>query len=320
MSEVNIAPTWLSNSNTLDKIEWSKINCLTKNEINEVKAMKNEITEDDLVLEREKIEASVQNNSVYHYSSKWDNNTKSSLKEYAKVCGMDMSKFKSIDPQQVPELQKDASADTDMKTSATIDAFKIDTLGNLDHMKLANWEDIKKQSNLTDEPSMMTNALKPIRGGENCSTVPNYTIAKGTNSMFNPNAIKEYIESNEDTGARLKKQKADRLEQKKSEHNGWQQEKISQMENSEIIPKGMVFPTECLNAQSGIKQSTMGVYSKYDIKDIPDKTKGELIAESNEKRRKEIQGEDKEKFEFSLKKASTFEISSSLTEELKKLM
>jgi hypothetical protein len=92
------------------------------------------------------------------------------------------------------------------------------------------------------------------------------------------------------------------------------------MEGNDIIPKGNVFPTEVMNAQPGLNNSSsqMGIYSDFDPAELPEKTKGEMLAEANEERRKSIQGEAKDKEWSSDGKSAARGISDTFGDELKK--
>ena len=133
----------------------------------------------------------------------------------------------------------------------------------------------------------MESAVRPIRGGEETSINNNPSLAANQNSIENPNAIQQMVESEvQDTGARLAAEQAAKVEAKKTEHAQWEQDKVDAMEGNDIIPKGKVFPTEALNAQPGIKSSVMAAHSDFDPKnDLPEKTAGEKAAEENNARR-----------------------------------
>ena len=155
--------------------------------------------------------------------------------------------------------------------------------------------------------------IVPIRGGEDYNKNPETRTARGQNSIGNEDAIKNFVEGEqEDTGARLKRENEERRNAE-AKHKEWEQDKIEQMGDTSIVPKGNVFPTESLNAQPGIKGD-----DPFGLDVIPEKTQGEKIAEANDERRKKIQGEDKEDFKFSSSKAPVRSISDLFGEELKK--
>ena len=63
------------------------------------------------------------------------------------------------------------------------------------------------------------------------------------------------------------------------------------MVGKDIIPTGSVFPTESLNANTGLNNpsSQGGIYSKFDLASIPDQTVGEKIASQNKEYKESIQ-------------------------------
>ena len=258
-----------------------------------------EVDDTVLVEECDRIEACSSNGKIYHYNSNWAANTVRHLREYAIACGMDLDKFKGFDPSN---LKKEAQAEPMIKTAqaspeATAlinvmgDPFHIEERSDTSHMEPANWESIKKQENLTDAPMSMGDVIA-IRGGENYFLNSDVNPAANQNSITNPNAIGELAESSvDDTGVRLRKEQEAKEAQKEANHAEWQQEKIAEMSQGDIIPKGTVFPTETLNAHTGLNRpsSQSGVYGTFDPTSIPEKTAGEQIAEKNEERKASIQ-------------------------------
>jgi len=351
ISEEKMAPEWVFNGN--EAVEFSNSEYITSDEALRISNISTDINEDALIEERDYIEKCATDGSLYHYNSKWPEDIKRSLKEYAMVCGMDMSKFQAVDPEKIShesqsdygvyfseklqeklsekgvheldqlsnkdqrDLFKAANKGWESKNEDITmlnDPFKLEEKSDMSHMSKANWEDVKGQSNLADKPSM-TSSVRPVRGGENYFENSFSNIARGQNSISDADAIKTMVEcETEDNGARLRRENQEKTESKKAEHKRWEDEKIASMEKLEIVPKGNVFPTESMNAQSGIKAEP------FDFSTVPEKTDGEKIAEANEQRRKVIQGQKKEKHEFELNKAPTRQISDTFAESLKKAL
>jgi len=355
MAEEKTAPSWLFEGSNAP--EFSDSDYIINEEFSRIQLMPDRLSEDDLVSERETIEACAVKGSLYHYSSNWETTTKSALKEYALVCGMDMSKFRAIDPvtvveancgscHQLPDYdsffqtkvqeklkekgvnslddlsegeQKGFFKEVDKSwkgkdevTAMLNDPFKIDEKADMSHMEKANWEDSKKQGNMDLRPSMKGGII-PLRGGEDYNKSPETRTAQGQNSIGNADAIKDLIENEqEDTGARLRRENEERRNTD-AKHQEWEQDQVDKIGDVSIVPKGNVFQTESMNAQPGIKGD-----DPFGLDAIPEKTQGEKIAEVNEDRRKTIQGENKEDFEFSSNKAPVRRISDLFGEELKK--
>ena len=277
--------------------------------------------DDRIVIERNIIEKRFASGQPYFYNKEWSDEVKSMLKEYALACNMSMDKFKAVASKTI-----EASSSSMVKTAQTevkenifvMDPFKLD----IEEKDIkGDWEKISGAEKLTDKPSMMSGAIKGVRGGENYNTNSDINPAINQNSISNPNAIEQLADSEiEDNGVRLARERKERELAKQAKIREWEQGKMDAMENSDILPKGKVFPTEVMNAQPGLNtpSSQMGVYAKFDEGSIPEKTQGELIAEANEARRKAIQGEDKPKSEFVMSKASVRSISDSFSESLKK--
>jgi hypothetical protein len=315
MSEEKIVPEWIFQNK--QSSEYVEKNVLSKNEIERVLSMSHEISDEKIVEEKEKIEKCASVKIPYYYNIQWPESVKSELKEYASVCKMDMGKFKGIDPSsladkvvQEPIIIKTASTIVE-SSGLVIDAFNIDNKIVNSHEKI-KWEpELQNAKKLAEKPSM--SGIVPIRGGEDYFDNSESKVARGQNSISDPNAIGKLAESSvEDTGARLKREKKEKEEQKKTNHEQWQKEKIEAMNGKEILPNRHIFVTESLNAQPGIKGDV------FDFDGIPDKTAGERLKQVNEERKEKIRGKEKGKYEFVLSSHPTRTISEDFGEELKK--
>jgi len=322
VSLAEFAPDWVfEGSNTP---EFSDSEYITSDTYNVIKSMPDSLDADALVIERDRIEACAKKGSLYHCSKSWDAQSRSALKEYAIVCGMDLTKFHTVSPEEVVEKYASSESRFDKQmdrglgiskeeASMIEDPFKLDTAGDNDYMKEASWEDVKKPLTLNNRPSMMSNAIKPVRGGEDYFENSDIPVARGRNSINNPGAIEALAENEqEDTGARLKRENEERASQREANHESWEQGKVDAMEFNDIIPKGKVFPTEVMNAQPGIRGEV------FDFDSIPEQSEGEKLAKANDDRRKLIQGEDAEAHEFMPRKAPVLSISDTFGAELAK--
>jgi len=315
MSEEKMAPEWIfQNKQASRHIDKETV---STEEMKRLASLPSNVSDKNVVEEKDRIEACATNKKPYHYSAQWPDSIKSELKEYAMVCGMDMSKFKSINPNSI-----EASSSGIVKTASSgvaevepeklvIDAFKIDEKIASSHEKTKWQAEGKDATKLADRPSMI--GIVPIRGGEDYFANSESKVARGQNSISDPDAIGKMSQSSiEDTGARLKRENAEKESAKKTRHEDWQKEKIAAMEGKEILPGRKVFPTESMNAQPGIKGNI------FDFNNVPDKTEGEQIKQANQERKEQIRGKEKGKFEFVLHKNPTMNISEDFGEELKK--
>lgn len=311
-SEEMLTPDWAFSKETKEFFTKETVN---SEELNRLANLSSDISDEDIVSEKEKIEICASSKTPYHYNTNWNNDVKSELKEYASVCGLDETKFKAINPSKIV-----ASTETKMVKTASveapklvIDAFKIDE-------KIANgyqkgkWEqEVKKAEKLNQKPSMT--GIVPVRGGEDYFTNSESKVAKGQNSITDPDAIGKLAKSlEEDTGARLRKENKIKEEARKVNHANWQTDKIEAMDKKDILQTRRVFPTECLNAQPGIRGEV------FDFTSVPEKTVGEGIKSANEKYRKSIKGDTKAKHEFDVAKNPTREISDVFSGELAKFL
>lgn len=290
------------------------------------------LSEDILVSEREKIDICASAGETYYYSEKWAGSDVNKLKEYASVCGLTEDSLKAINPDEFVKANISRSAGAKISkiasTSAPVSAFEGLKLNDPFHLEeieeektREDWQKVKSASKLDNKPSMLTNAVIPIGGGEDYFANSDTPLAKNQNSIVNPTAIEQLAKSEqEDNGVRLAREAREREEAGVKRHAEWQKNKTDEMEHFNDLPRGTVFPTEVMNAQPGLNSpsSQMGVYASFDKDSIPEKTIGETISEKNTERKEKIQGKVKVKHEFSIQAESSRTISDPLYDSLKK--
>jgi len=331
MSSENSLPTWALNIDESSVVKQSSEDVFLMAEA--AKHIPEVLSDDILVSEREKIDKCASCEDTYYYSNKWDNSDVSQLREYASVCGLSIDKFQAVNPDEFvkADIERTASAKIVKIASETVvesDPFADLKLNDPFHLEdmaeeapREKWEEVKSASKLEDRPSMMTNAVVPIGGGEDYLANSDVPLAKNQNSIVNPDAIGQLASSDkEDTGVRLAREAAEREEAKGARHEAWQEDKIKAMVHNEDLPKGTVFCTEVMDAQPGLNSpsSQMGVYAKFDIDSVPEKTIGETLADRSEERRQEIQGRDKEDHDFGIQSEASRTISDPFVDSLKK--
>jgi len=330
VADEKLSPKWAFGSESLDDFKEQQAVDLERLNV----TPSSEVSEDVLCTECKQIEQCAASDKTYHYNAAWKNEHISHLKEYASICGLDSKKFKGIDPEYIMQSTKEITAEVsnarNIKTAAVAtlpkkldlgDPFHLEDRSDTSHMEKTKWQEVKKESKMKEAPVMMGGNIIPIRGGEDYFTNSESKTAKNQNSISDPKAIEKMVESSEeDTGARLKRILKEKEETKKQAHSDWQKDKVASMAKNDIVPKGVVFPTESLNAQPGLSSpsSKMGVYAKFNPEVIPEKTAGEQIKSNNEERKRAIQREEKAKPEFEMSHQSSRKISDVFSEELKK--
>lgn len=308
-----MVPDWVFNSKNKEYFDNETV---SSKETERIINMACNISDDDIVMEKDNIEKCAKAQSTYFYNVQWPDSVKADLKEYATVCGMDMKKFQAVDPSVIKKtaiVTKEASSDKMTKTASAklvlSDPFKLDTAGDNPHMSKADWQNVKDAVKMSEKPAM--SGIVPVRGGEDYFSNPEVRIAKGQNSIADPKAIEKLFESKEeDTGARLRREKQEREDLKAGEHKEWQ---TANAQPKEAISRSVfTSATESLNAQPGIRGNV------FDFTTVPELTDGEKLKTANEDRKRKIQGEAKEKHEFRVEKNPTPKISDTFAEELKK--
>lgn len=264
----------------------------------------NKLTENNSATEFENIEKCASAKTPYFYNVKWASKDVSQLKEYAIVSNLPLDSFVGVDTTGY-EVTKKASSSNHIKTAsvndnsdivnslknALGDPFHIVERTESTHMDKVDWQKTSGQTVLKQQPQM-NGGIIPIGGGEDYNTNSEPKLAPGQNSISDPDAIGKMINNTvQDNGTRLKAEKAAKEAAKVAEKKNWEDNKLKAMEDNKMLPRGNVFPTESMVAQSGLNSpsSQQGVYAKFDPASIPEKTKGEQIAENNEARKKSIQ-------------------------------
>ena len=293
---------------------------------------------DETIISEEcnRIETCAAQNKPYYCNSSWKQEVVSHLKEYATACGMAKDGFRlasvehkltAVASSSSQTMVRTASVETQEDPNAKLraalgDPFRLERKFASEEPK-ANWQTIAKESKMREVPSIANGVVIPLRGNENYNLNSNVNPAKNQNSITNPDAIKTLAETTEqDTGLRLKAERAEREGQRYKEVVEREQEMINNMTFRDIVPTGKVFPTECLNAQNGLSSpsSERGVYAKFDKDSIPEKTAGEKIKESNAEYKKSIQRERLVDDPMGMSREASRSVSDLLAQELKKAL
>lgn len=328
--DVGSAPKWAVTSSYIEELEKNqkileagveRINITASSQVSEI----------SLCQECTQIEKCASSKSNYYYNNTWKDEHVSHLREYSIACGLSLDNFVGVDPTTAIETQ--ASSDQMVKTASTHesvvesglkdalgDPFKIEARTDMSYMEKANWEVIGKQANLDCNPKEgMLGGIVPVRGGEDVRISNTPSLPKNQNSIYNPDAISEFSKEADESRLNIEVE-AHRRSHKASEYNSQlDQNKIEEMEGSEFKAAGVVFPTEVLNAGSGVSSNTMGAYSDYDLQNLPEKTQGEMISEANKERKSSIQRESQTDASWGeLKAAPSRMVSDTFTDELKK--
>lgn len=331
VAEEKVAPSWAFGNKSLDDYQEKEMVDLERLNV----TPSQNVTEETLLAECKHIELCASSGKTYHYNSTWSDSHISHLKEYASVCGL--TSVKGIDPKVVIEdrtqITQEAQNSRNIKVASVAlpdqkkidlgDPFHLEERSDISHMEKTKWQEVKKQANMKEVPVMLNGNIIPIRGGEDYFKNSDIKAnAKNQNSIADPDTIKNLAEgTKEDNGMMLKRLQKEKEEMKKQTHASWQKDIVDSMEYKEIVPRGKVFPTESMNAQSGLNSpsSKMGVYAKFDPENIPSKTQGELIKEQNEAEHKRINPRaEKAKYEFEMSHQANRKISDVFSEQLKK--
>lgn len=292
------------------------------------------VDETVLAFECDKIEKCASSNKPYFYNKAWSQESVSHLKEYASVVGLPEGQFipAEYSAPVKTETIKVASANTTTKTAEATtpskakldlgDPFKFEEKIAAASREKRDWQ-VNTPSQKLELNPVMTGGIVPVRGGENYNIQNTPKLASNQNSLANPKAIENLAESTDlDNGARLAKEREERIAGKKQEKKQWEQDIIDAMPHRDIVAHGKVFPTEMLNAQPGLgSPASRRVAGNFDPANMPEKTAGEMLGEQNKARHDAISRPKVESdWQEAAKGAAMRGISDSFTESLKKAM
>lgn len=262
-----------------------------------------DVDDDRLVEELDIIEKCAASKQPYFYSAGWNKEAAASIREYASVCGCDIVCVNTEDKEvkayaaiNSKPVEKIASATPAQKPVVIpfemIDAFKLDQKGNTDFLKKADWEKVT--------PSATTETSDGAAGGirrmkstlEDNNVNPHLAIRPGQNSVTAPDAIGQLAGSKvEDNGTRLKRENAERAEQRAADKKLWEKEATQKAEalGYGSLSFSTVKPTEASYAHSGVRDNPV-----VKAENMPEKTAGEQLKDANQDRKSGIQRKKEE--------------------------
>jgi hypothetical protein len=277
-------------------------------DIGRLTSMPKEATDDTVVSERATIEACSSSGKTYIYSSRWPENVKQQLVEYAAICGC---KSVDVDPESEavktavkaavkPTMNKEASAtpksQPQKKTLDIGDVFRLEHKGDTSHLEKAKWEHLTAESKMAtpDVVTHKTGSILPIGGGESYEKSPHLRVKPGQNSVTAPDAIGDMLkDKGEDIGTSLRRQKAEREAIRQAGAKASEEAlagKMSKDKDYGAYGNRRVHMTEAMTAQPGIRDGKImaGAFQK-NVEKMPDKTQGEQLRGQAEQRKAGIQ-------------------------------
>jgi len=297
------------------------------------------VTANTINSECERIEkiASSKKEHVFCINGTWDAETKSYLKEYAIACGLDKDKIVEVSKKQIvasasrkkeaDKIAKEAMTKTASTKENALqneiegilgDPFKINEKLEDDRNIHEEWEKVSTAKTLSDKPS--TSGINALRGGEDYNANFVHQSGLNQNSILDPEKLDRLAESDlVDNGEKIRQEKAKILEERQAEQQKVRDDLVSEAEQElSIMTIGNVFPTESLNAQSGI-QGEMGG-KLLDVDSVPEKTEGEMIKEMNVENKAKIQRPKEEDRSWEKIDTNVRTISDDFGEELSKIL
>lgn len=283
-------PEWVDESSSVKK----HASCMTIDDWKRINVA--DIDEDRLVDEFEVIEKCASDKKPYFYNSGWNKEASTKLQEYAyvnqcEVCGVDASDetvkaYMAVNPEA---FEKQASATTPKSSSPTIpfemiDAFRLDSKGDTSYLDKTDWEKVKPSEKLSGAHQDSHGIRRMHSSVEDNNLSPHLAIRPGQNSVTQPDAIGDMAKGAEDTGARLKRENKERVEQRKAEKKEWEREAIKKADGFGSLSFSTIKPIEASFANSGV-----GGNPVREAADIPEKTDGERLRDAAERRRASIQ-------------------------------
>ena len=271
---------------------------LSRDEALAIQKLPASIDEDGLAGQCDCIEQVASAGGTYYYSKHWGDDVKSSIREYAIVCGCsakevdpkgeDISREASVEPasEQDETLKKFASAGQAQSTLEIQDPFHLGAAGDMSHMAKSDWQKVVPEAKLS-KPTAATRgaAVTAIGGGEDHLKSPHLHVRPGQNSVTTPDAIATLISGKaEDAGARLRRESKEHDAERAIAKKDWERSAAKKAQEC-AVPPGMlrsVIQTEAKGEQGGF----IGIKTVFE-----DRTAGEKIQGANDLRKLSIQRE-----------------------------
>lgn len=312
-------PDWVIENKKIDNLTTKKeteINSIVK--ASKIKLLENEsLNESKMVAEREKIEKTMSNEGKYYCDSGWGEEAQKQLKEYASACGMNKKDFVVISNKDIKEVSKEIPKREVKKSSIPIgDAFKLDRFDDIEKQE-PNWEKIEKSKSLVEKPSLLSNSVVAVRGGEDYNKNTHRKKIRGQNSIMEEDAIGEYAKNGEDSGEYFSKMRAKLIEEKQSKRKEWEKDAVDSL--PKIRGRSSIFPIE--SAQDGAGKNKKALTEDFTIKQDDIKGLGDTLKGRNQNRKEAIKNKkEKDDSWQEVKKPDGTKISDVFGEELKKFM
>ena len=295
VADTTTVPWWLNRTADTSK------NVVDFKEATHIASMPADLTEDQLVEERDRIEQCANAKTTYRYSSSWSEGIRKQIVEYASICQVNAE---AVDPTNADLQAFAAQAAGLSKTASTAavavnpiaellgDPFHLDEVGDMKHMATSNWESVRPPVRSNDiQPIAMTSASVINIGSVNEASVPRRTrTVPGQNSLLDPNAIQTLAESKDENIVARMRSEAEARKTKRADSNRQRDaEMVAKAEAAEqeipgITPRGSVLATDAKPATGGFKGGTL-IASKDTM---PELTAGETIRARNQLRQAEI--------------------------------
>jgi hypothetical protein len=258
-----IVPTWYKDGDGLSQFNGE----IAEAEANRVIALPKDVDTEALSKELDIIEARGKTGEAYHYSSSWNAEAKSTIREYAILSGCKVFEVNPEDEgiqayaslKKQEGLQKTASVATVSPENSLQDTFLIDAPFQKDDTSNP-YSELKKGGEKAKylQPSVEMRGVTVARASSSQDD-DNIGIAMkpsaGKNSLQDPDAIGRAIQSkSEDLGERLRREKEERKQIKEAQRKSAQKALDKEMEETGYgaVAHGNFRLSEAPSVQGGV--------------------------------------------------------------------
>ena len=279
--------------------------------------------EKDMVSAKNHMEKCAKEGKPFYFEKEITDKQKKELEEYAEVCKMDKKDLVAVSKEE-KKIASERNQVLIAKKAPDKDPFKaLDGFAKPESFeKNRSWEKVEGAKRLGKSES--TKSIVRADGVETDAAQREVKVKTGENSIYAPDSIEKAAKSTEQSS----RQKTIESNQKRKDSitfkpKEWDKEQANKVKSG-IISKPGVKLTGADQGQSH-SQVAAGQHSIFDkkdhVKDLPEKTAGENLKQTAEKRKQEIQRPKTEDRSWDQEKSSEKPVVSDvLYEELKKKM
>ena len=259
-----------------------------------IAGVKSNMNPDELVSAKDEIEKCAKKGQQVFVSENLPSDQRRELAEFAAAVGLpkdDMVEVKAEKQRRCQALATPAPPVVSAAAPKPIVDFDLSpkSSSNPDNFKKSDtWKTPVAAGKMSDRPGFV--GVVPIRGGEQYDANPVKGVRAGENSIGSPDAIgKSIADGDKSTRDIIRAENEKRVRDTTFSRDAWQAEAAAKVSGSLLTPG--ICRVEAVQAQrhSGAPAEARSIKPDPNRSEMPEKSAGEKLAESNDLRRQSIQ-------------------------------